>query len=389
MKPYASRMDRIGTETAFVVSAKANALEKEGKSIIRCEVGEPDFDSPVAAKEAAIKAINENKTHYSPTNGLPELLEAVKDYVNSSHGMNIDEDNIIITPGGKPIMTFAFMSLVEPGDEVILPNPGYPIYESMVNFMGGKPVYYELREENDFVVDIDELEALVTPKTKMLVLNTPHNPCGSVIDPETTKRIAEMVIKNDLWVFTDEIYWRIIYEGVHTPIISLPGMLERTIMLDGFSKCYAMTGWRLGFGVMSKEMKDKMNYLMTNVSSNVTTFVQWGGVAALKGDQAEAEHMVKKFKERRDLMYEGLNKIDGVSARSPKGAFYILANISSFGLSAKEFGERLLYEGGVATTAATYFGSAGEGFIRFSYANSEENLREALKRLEAFTKTLK
>jgi len=389
MKPYASRMDRIGTETAFVVSAKANALEKEGKSIIRCEVGEPDFDSPAIAKDAAIKAINENKTHYSPTNGLPELLEAVKDYVNSSHGMNIEEDNIIITPGGKPIMTFAFMSLVEPGDEVIVPNPGYPIYESMVNFMGGKPVYYELREENDFVVDMDELEALVTPKTKMLVLNTPHNPCGSVIDPETTKRIAKMAIKNDLWVFTDEIYWRIIYEGVHTPIISLPGMLERTIMLDGFSKCYAMTGWRLGFGVMSKEMKDKMNYLMTNVSSNVTTFVQWGGVAALKGDQAESEHMVKKFKERRDLMYEGLNNIDGVSARSPKGAFYILANISSFGLSAKEFGERLLYEGGVATTAATYFGSAGEGFIRFSYANSEENLREALKRLEAFTKTLK
>lgn len=389
MKPYAKRMSRLGTETAFVVSAKADELKRQGKHIIRCEVGEPDFDSPIAAKEAAIEAIKQNETHYSPTNGRFELLEAIRDYVNENHGMHIENENVMIVPGGKPIMTFTFMSLVEPGDEVIIPNPGYPIYESMVNFMGGTPVFYELREENDFVVDTEELEKLITPRTKLFVMNTPHNPCGSVMDLETTQRIADLAQKHDFWVLSDEIYWRILYEGTHTPIISLPGMLERTVMLDGFSKYYAMTGWRLGFGIMNKEMRQHMNFLMTNVSSNVTTFVQLGGVAALKGSQDETDRMVAKFKSRRDLMYEGLNNIEGVTANKPHGAFYILANISSFGMKAAEFADKLLYDGGVATTAATYFGSAGEGYIRFSYANSEENLQEAIRRLDAFTKTLK
>lgn len=388
MKPYATRMARLGTETAFVVSAKADELKRQGKHIIRCEVGEPDFDSPIAAKEAAIEALKQNETHYSPTNGRFELLEAIRDYVNRNHNMNIDIENVIVTPGGKPVMTFAFMAIVEKGDEVIIPNPGYPIYESMVNFMGGTPVYYDLKEENDFVVDPDELEKLITPKTKMFVMNTPHNPCGSVMDKETVKRVADIAKKHDLWVLSDEIYWRILYEGEHTPIIAEPGMLDRTIMLDGFSKYYAMTGWRLGFGVMNKELRQHMNYLMTNVSSNVTTFVQLGGVAALKGSQDETAAMVAKFKARRDLMYEGLNKIEGVTAQKPHGAFYILANISSFGMPAEEFADRLLYEGGVATTAATFFGTAGEGYIRFSYANSEENLAEGIRRLEAFTKTL-
>lgn len=384
-------MTRLGTEKAFAVSAMAQELLRTGqlKDVVSLAVGEPDFDTPYHIRKAGIDALEKGETHYSPTVGRRDLREAVAEYVNKSRKINVDADDIIITPGGKPVMAFAIQAIVDPGDEVILCNPGYPIYESMVDYLGAKKVWINLQEENDFVLTAEDLEKAITPKTKMLVLNTPQNPTGGVIDKKTMDKIVELILKHDLYLLTDEIYWRIIYEGEFISPISYPGMLERTILLDGWSKTYAMTGWRLGYAVVANpDIRHYFDYLMTNYVSNTCMFSQIGALTAITGPQDEAEKMVKEFKERRDLIHAGLNKIEGVTARLPKGAFYIMANIKSFGLTAQEFGERLLREAGLAGTAGTYFGSNGEGYLRFSYAASKDKIKEAMKRLEAFTKKL-
>ncbi|MDD4351715.1 MAG: pyridoxal phosphate-dependent aminotransferase [Candidatus Gracilibacteria bacterium] len=391
MKPLASAMTRLGTEKAFAVSHMANELLRTGQldKVVSLAVGEPDFDTPMHIREAAIEGLKKGETHYSPTIGRRDAREIVADYVNKNRGINVDPDDIIITPGGKPIMAFAIQAIVDPGDEVILFNPGYPIYESMVDYLGAKKVWVNLNEENDFVFDIKELEAAITDKTKMIVLNSPQNPTGGVIDKKTMDKLVELVLKHDLYVLTDEIYWRIVYEGEFISPISYPGMLERTILLDGWSKTYAMTGWRLGYAVIAnKDIRHYFDYLMTNYVSNTCMFAQIGAMAALTGPQDEAESMVKEFKERRDLIHAEINKIEGVSARLPKGAFYIMMNIKNFGIPAVEFGERMLKEQGVAGTAGTYFGSNGEGYIRFSYAASKEKIKDGMERVERFVKSL-
>lgn len=391
MKPLAQAMTRLGTEKAFAVSHLANELLRTGQldDVVSLAVGEPDFDTSLHIRQASMKALENGDTHYSPTIGRRDTREIVADYVNKGRGINVDPDDIIITPGGKPVMAFAIQAIVDPGDEVILTNPGYPIYESMVDYLGAKKVWVNLEEENDFVLDVADLEAAITDKTKLLVLNSPQNPTGGLIDKKTMDKIVELVLKHDLYVLTDEIYWRIIYEGEFVSPISYPGMLERTILLDGWSKTYAMTGWRLGYAVVANpDIRHYFDYLMTNYVSNTCMFAQVGAMAALTGPQDDVDMMVKEFKARRDLIHEEINKIDGVSARLPKGAFYIMMNIKNFGIPAEEFGERMLREAGIAGTAGTYFGSNGEGFVRFSYAASQEKIKEGMTRVEKFVKSL-
>ncbi len=380
----AKRMSRLGTETAFVVLAKAKKLEAQGKEIIHLEIGEPDFDTPRNIIDAAIDALRDGWTHYGPSAGLPELREAVADEVTRTRGVKVDPADIVITPGGKPVMFFTMLALIDSDDEVIYPNPGFPIYESVINFIGAKPVPIRLREENQFRLDVDELASLVTPKTKMIVVNSPQNPTGSVLTEEDLRAIADIAIKNDIIVLSDEIYSRTIYDGQHRSMYSFDGMPERMIILDGYSKTYAMTGWRLGYGVMPAPLAEQVAKLQTNCNSCTASFSQIAGISALTGPQTEVETMNREFRKRRDIVVAGLNEIKNVHCQVPDGAFYVFPNVSRAGLKSEELADRILNEAGVAVLSGTSFGSFGEGFIRISYANSIENINKALQRMRDF-----
>jgi aspartate/methionine/tyrosine aminotransferase len=378
-----SAMGRLGTETAFEVLVRARALEAKGKDVVHLEIGEPDFDTPANIIEAGAEALRNGWTHYGPSAGLPDLRDAIARYLNRSRGTNYAAENVIVTPGGKPIMFFVILALLEAGDEAIYPNPGFPIYESMINFTGATPVPSPIREKNAFALDVDELESLITPRTKLLIINSPGNPTSGVLPEADIARIAELAVKHDLIVLSDEIYSEIIYEGTHVSIATYPGMVERTIILDGFSKTYAMTGWRLGYGAMPLELAAAVNKLMVNSNSCTSVAVQRAGIEALDGPQDDVRAMVKAFKARRDIMVDGLNAIDGITCLNPKGAFYVFPNISGTGKTSREFADNLLDVHGVAALAGTSFGSYGEGYLRLSYANSEDNLRKALTRIAA------
>jgi len=379
---FAKRMETLGTETAFEVLAKAKALEKQGKDVVHLEIGEPDFDTPKNVKEAAIKALNAGYTHYGPSAGIPELRETIAQYISKTRGIKADPDEVVVTPGAKPIMFFSILALVNPGEEVLYPNPGFPIYESVVNFVGAKPVPIPLTEENDFRLDPEYVEEKITKKTKMIILNSPENPTGGVLTIDDLKAIADCISdRDDVFVLSDEIYSRIIYEGTHESIASLPGMKEKTILLDGFSKTYAMTGWRLGYGVMRKDLAQKVAQLQTNSNSCTCTFTQIAGIEALKGSQAEPERMDAEFKKRREVIVSGLNDIKGITCKKPRGAFYVFPNITGTGMNCRELGDYLLKEAGVAVLSGTSFGKYGEGYLRLSFANSIGNIQKALDRI--------
>lgn len=375
---FAQRMSRLGTETAFEVALRAKAIEATGKKVVHLEIGEPDFETPKFVREAAVAALEEGWTHYGPSAGLPEFRTVIAEQWKAERNIPCDLDNVVVTPGAKPIMFFAMLALLEEGDEVLYPNPGFPIYESVANFINARPIPLALREENGFDLDLKELESKITSRTKMLVLNSPHNPTGAVLKPETVEGIAALARKHSFHILSDEIYARIQYEGKHLSIASLPGMAERTIVLDGFSKTYAMTGWRLGFGIMSKPLAVHIARLMTNSNSCTASFVQRAGIAALTGPQAEVHAMVDEFRVRRDEMVEGLNAIPGVTCFRPRGAFYVFPNIKGTGMKSAELAKAMLEEAGVACLSGTSFGAHGEGYLRFSYANSLGNLRTAL-----------
>ena len=377
----ATRMNRLGTETAFEVLMKARALEAQGREIVHLEIGEPDFDTPSNIVEAAVKALRQGQTHYTPSAGIPQLREAIAEEVSTTRGIEVNPDQVVVTPGGKPIMFFAILALCEQGDEVIYPNPGFPIYGSMINFTGATPVPVPLPMEKDFRFDIEEFKSLVSPRTKMIILNSPHNPTGGVLTEEDLAAIAEAAIENDALVLSDEIYSRMVYEGEFASITSIPGMEERTIILDGFSKTYAMTGWRLGYGVMPAWLAAQVANLMVNSNSCTAAFSQWAAVEALQGPQDEPQKMVEAFRQRRDVIVDGLNQIPGFRCLRPKGAFYVFPNIEGTGMSSQEMEDFLLNEAGVATLSGTSFGEYGEGFVRFSYANSVENIQKALSRI--------
>ena len=377
----ATRMGRLGTETAFEVLVRAKALEAQGGDVVHLEIGEPDFDTPANIVRAGADALEAGWTHYGPSAGQPELREAIAAYLNRSRGTAYDAGQIIVTPGGKPVMFFLMLALLEAGDEAIYPNPGFPIYESMIAFSGATPVPSPLREANAFSLDVDELASLITPRTKLLVINSPGNPTSGVLDRGQIARIAELAVEHDLWVLADEIYSEILYEGEHVSIATMPGMAERTVLLDGFSKTYAMTGWRLGYGAFPRELVDPVNKLMVNSVSCTSMAVQRAGIEALTGPQDEVRAMVAAFRRRRDLMVDGLNAIEGISCLLPKGAFYVFPNVSGTGMASKPFADLLLSEHGVASLAGTAFGAHGEGYLRLSYANSEANLEKALGRI--------
>ena len=378
----AKRMETLGTETAFEVLAKAKALEKKGKDVVHLEIGEPDFDTPKNIKEAAIKALNAGYTHYGPSAGIPELREAIAQYISKTRGIKAESDEVVVTPGAKPIMFFAILACVNPGEEVLYPNPGFPIYESVANFVGAKPVPIPLKEENDFRLDPEYVKTKITKKTRMIILNSPENPTGGVLTKEDLKVIADCIAdRDDVVVLSDEIYSRTIYEGKHESIASLPEMKEKTIILDGFSKTYAMTGWRLGYGVMRKDLAAKIAQLMTNSNSCTCTFTQMAGVEALKGPQNEVDKMNAEFKRRREVIVSGLNNIEGITCKKPRGAFYVFPNITETGMDCRKLGDYLLNEAGVAVLPGTSFGKYGEGYLRLSFANSIENIKKALDRI--------
>jgi aspartate/methionine/tyrosine aminotransferase len=382
----AERMSRLGTETAFEVLNKARALEKLGRDIIHLEIGEPDFDTPRNVVEAGVDALHKGWTHYGPSAGLPELRQAIAEEVSRTRGVEVKSDEVVVVPGGKPIIFFAILALADVGDEVIYPNPGFPIYESMIHYVGARAIPIQLREERDFGLDVDELASLITDRTKMIILNSPHNPTGGVLDRSQIRDIAEAIGERNIMVLSDEIYSRLMFEGEHYSIMSVPGFQERTILLDGFSKTYAMTGWRLGYGVMRADLATHISRLMTNSNSCTASFTQVAGVEALRGDQASVEHMRQEFERRRDVVVERLNRIRGFSCRTPKGAFYVFPNITKTGWKSKKLADALLEEAGVACLSGTAFGDYGEGYLRFSIANSLENLIKALDRVEEWTR---
>jgi len=384
----ASRMGRLGTETAFEVLVRARALEAQGRDVVHLEVGEPDFDTPENIIRAGQEALASGWTHYGPANGDPQLREAITTYINGHRKTAFTPDQVVVTPGGKPIMFFLILALLEEGDEAIYPDPGFPIYESMINFSGAKPVPIKLREENQFRLDVEELKGLVTEKTKLLIINSPANPTGGVLTREDIEAIAQIVIENDIIVMSDEIYAELLYEGEHVSIASLPGMEDRTVILDGFSKTYAMTGWRLGYGLFPKDLAPLIAKLAVNSVSCTSVAVQRAGLEALTGPQDKVAEFREAFRQRRDLVVGRLNRIEGVSCVMPKGAFYAFPNITGTGLSSREFADRYLQEYGVAAIAGTSFGAAGEGYVRLSTANSEANLNKALDRMEQLVASL-
>ena len=383
----AQRMSRLGTESAFEVLAKARLLEAEGMDVIHLEIGEPDFNSPSNIVDAGKRALDEGYTSYSPSPGYPELRERIANEIRETRGVSVAGDNVVVTPGGKPIMFFLIMAVVDPGDEVLYPNPGFPIYESMISFVGGVPVPMQLHESKDFNIDIDEIAGQITGRTKLMVINSPNNPCGSVIPQEDLQRLSELAKEHDIIVLSDEIYSKFLYEGEHHSVSTFPDMSERTIILDGFSKSYAMTGWRIGYGVMPLELVEPISRLATNSVSCTASFTQMAALEALSGPQDDSYAMVAEFKRRRDIIVEGLNQIKGIRCRVPKGAFYVFPNIEDTGMSSQQFADDLLNKAGVACLTGEAFGEYGDGFVRFSFANSTENIEKALDRIERFVKS--
>ncbi|HEX3738334.1 MAG TPA: pyridoxal phosphate-dependent aminotransferase [Terriglobales bacterium] len=380
----AKRMARLGTETAFEVLNRARELERQGKDIIHLEIGEPDFDTPANIIQSAVSALNAGWTHYGPSAGLPDLRKAIADEVSHSRGVRVQPEEVVVVPGGKPIIFFSVLALIDEGDEVVYPNPGFPIYESMINYVGGRSVPIRLREEHDFRLDVSELETLITDRTRLIILNSPHNPTGGVLNKRDIEQIAQAVGDRNIFVLSDEIYSRLIFDGNHHSIISEPGFKERTILLDGFSKTYAMTGWRMGYGVMRPDLASQVARLMTNSNSCTASFSQVAGIEALRGDQGSVDLMREEFHRRRDMFVAGLNRIRGFSCRTPKGAFYVFPNITATGWKSKALADALLEEAGVACLSGTSFGEFGEGYLRFSIANSKENLSKALERVEGW-----
>ena len=383
----AERMSRIGTESAFEVLVRARALEAQGKEIIHLEIGEPDFPTPQNIIDAGKRALDEGWTHYGPSQGLPELRETIAEYISNTRGIQVSAANVCVVPGGKPIIFFPMMALLQEGDEVIYPNPGFPIYESMIKVCGARPMPVPLVEQRGFSFDLDVFKKSLSPRTKMVVLNSPHNPTGGTIPAEDIKVIADELRNRDVVVLSDEIYSRIVY-GNEKPvsIATMPGMLEKTIILDGFSKTYAMTGWRMGYGVMPSFLVDPINKLMVNSNSCTASFTQRAGIEALRGPQDAVTKMVEEFQRRRDAFCAGLNSIPGWKCAIPGGAFYAFANVKGTGKSSKEVADSLLNDAGVACLNGAGFGKFGEGYVRFSYANSYENLMKAVDRIKAWAK---
>jgi aspartate/methionine/tyrosine aminotransferase len=378
----AERMSRLGTETAFEVLNRARALERQGKDIVHLEIGEPDFSTPGNIVNAGIDALHAGWTHYGPSAGLPELRDAIAEEVSRSRSVRVMPEEVVVVPGGKPIIFFSILALINSGDEVIYPNPGFPIYESMVNYVGGNAVPIRLREDRDFSLDVNELEGLISDRTRLIILNSPQNPTGGILNKKDVEQIAAVIGDRNIFVLSDEIYSRLIFEGKHHSIMAEPGFKDRTILLDGFSKSYAMTGWRMGYGVMRPDLAVQVARLMTNSNSCTASFSQVAGVEALRGDQSSVERMCAEFKQRRDMFVSGLNGIGGFSCRMPKGAFYVFPNIAATGWQSKSLADALLEDAGVACLSGTSFGEFGEGYIRFSIANSMENLGRALARIE-------
>ena len=379
-------MSRIGIESAFDVLVRARALEAQGRSVIHLEIGEPDFPSPPHVVEAAKRALDEGWTHYGPTQGLPELREAIAAHISLTRGVSAGPEHVSVVPGGKPIIFFPMLALLDEGDEVIYPNPGFPIYESMIRFCGATPVPLPLEEGRGFSFDLNRFQSLLTGRTKMVVLNSPQNPTGGVIPYEDLRAIADLLRERDVIVLSDEIYSEIFYGERPKSIAGFPGMMEKTIILDGFSKTYAMTGWRMGYGVMPVWLVDAVNKLMVNSNSCTASFTQRAGIAALTGPRDDVLAMVAEFHRRRDAFVAGLNQIPGFRCALPGGAFYAFANVTGTGMSSGELADYLLYEGGVAGLNGGCFGQYGEGYIRFSYANSHENLMEAVHRMQSVSK---
>jgi len=375
-------MHRLGTESAFEVLAKAKALERSGREIVHLEIGEPDFGTPAHIVAAAQAALDKGHTHYVPAPGIPELRTAVADFLQRTGRMSTTPDRVVVTPGAKPIMFFTILALCEEGDEVLYPDPGFPMYASITAFAGAKPVPLPLREENGFAVDPDELASLVTDRTKLLILNSPHNPCGGVSSPEQLEAIARIAVEHDLVVLSDEVYWALRYDGTHHSVLDLDGMADRTVLLDGWSKTFAMTGWRLGFGVFPPALVEPVTRLVINSVSCTSAFSQHAAIAALEGPWDEVERMAAAFRERRDVIVAGLGAVPGVSCVQPGGAFYVFPNVRELGISAATLADLLLERAGVACLPGTAFGSYGEGYLRFSYANSVDNIRVALAAFE-------
>ena len=375
-------MSRLGTESAFEVLAKAKSLEAQGKDIIHLEIGQPDFSTPMNVCEAAFKAMKDGHTGYCPSAGLPEFREVVAQHISETRGIDIHPDEVTVTPGAKPIIFFTILALIDEGDEVIYPEPGFPVYESVIDFIGGKAVPLPLREEVDFRFRIDDLIDAITERTKLLILNSPQNPTGGILTEADLNAIAELARKHNFYILTDEVYSRLLYEGTHQSILSLPGMKEKTILIDGHSKTYAMTGWRLGYGVAPREIADKITRLTINSNSCTATFTQIAGIEALTGPQTFVTQMVSEFKIRRDAIVDGLNAIDGITCIKPLGSFYVFPNVTQLPLSCEALADYLMDEVGVALLPGTAFGKYGDGYLRLSYANSLENIKDALSRIK-------
>ncbi|HEY4869572.1 MAG TPA: pyridoxal phosphate-dependent aminotransferase [Candidatus Dormibacteraeota bacterium] len=382
----AERMSRLGTESAFEVLAHARRLEAEGRSIIHLEIGEPDFATPQNIIDAAVRALNDGATHYTPASGIPQVREATARYITKRTGVPTVTENIVLTPGSKNILLFALLILVEEGDEVIVPDPGYPIYRSLVDFIGGKAVSIPVRQENSFRIDPAELRSLVTDRTRVLIVNSPANPTGGVLTQDDCDQVAKIAMEHDLVVISDEIYNRLVYDGSHVSLYTIDGMAERTILLDGLSKAWAMCGWRLGFGAMPVEIARRMDTLMINSSSCAAAFTQWAAVEAFESPESDAAvtTMVAEFHKRRDILIEALSRMPGVRCHSPEGAFYVFPDITETGWDDRELANALLDEVGVAVLRGSSFGPHGAGHIRLSYANSVENLTEAADRIATF-----
>jgi aspartate/methionine/tyrosine aminotransferase len=388
-KSVAKRMDQLHTESAFKILAKAKALEAQGRSVIHLEIGQPDFKTPQHIIDAAYQAMNDGHTGYTPTPGYPQVRQTIAEYAASHKGIKTSMEEVVIVPGGKPVMFYTMLMLINPGDEVVYPNPSFPIYESCIKFAGGVPVPYVLSSKNDFRIDIEQFKSLITPKTKLVLINNPSNPTGGVFEKEDILAIADVLRdRPDIFIMSDEIYDRLVFEGKVFSIAALPEFKDRTIILDGFSKTYAMTGWRLGYGIMHPDLAKHMEMLMVNSNSCPAAFTQIAAMEALKGPQDAVEVMRQAFLERRNWLVNALNNIDGISCCLPKGAFYAFPDISSFKIPSEQFASRLLDEAGVAAAWGTAFGKFGEGYMRLSYANSLDNIKIAVDRIEKFTKTL-
>ncbi len=382
----AERMSRLGTESAFEVLVRARALEAEGKEVIHLEIGEPDFPTAPNIVDAARRALDQGWTHYGPPAGFPELRQAVAEDVGSRRGISVDPSEVVITPGAKPIMFYTILALVEPGDEVLYPDPGFPIYSSMINFVGATPVPYGIPEERDFDIDVKEIVGKISGRTRLMILNSPNNPTGGMISRTETETLVKALKDREVMVLSDEIYSRLTYGGEHVSPSSFPELRDQVIILDGFSKTYAMTGWRLGYGVMRPELARQISLLMTNSNSCTASFTQMAGVEALRGDQSSVIAMLERFSQRREVIVEGLNRIPGFHCRKPQGAFYAFPNIRKTGKISRDLADALLNEAGVACLSGTAFGEQGEGYLRFSFANSIDNIRKALDRIDDWTR---